>query len=116
MMACDLSSKDQRSRIVMMRERYTVSQFFVTRTEIAKTLYSKIWSRIGDNYLAERVWCFLHAALTRTGFVSSHFLMRGLGEHRKPSVEVKSNSASGARMTNQKKYVHGVIKRLPFSP
>ena len=39
---CDLSSKDQRSRIVMIRERYTVSQFFVTRTEIAKLYTQKI--------------------------------------------------------------------------
>ena len=37
------------------------------------------------------------------------------GGAQEVTVEVKSNLASGARMANQKKYVHGVIKRLSFS-
>lgn len=111
----DLSFESRNSRITMVLNQYIVSQFFITRSHIAKTLYSKDWSGISDHYLAERVWCFLHAASTRTKFVSGHFLMRGLGAYREPSVEVGGNLASGVRMATQKKYVHSVIKKLAFN-
>ena len=78
----DLSHRQAQSRVNSLYSNYIVAQFFVTRTEIAKNLWSEAWAKIPDPYLAERVWSLSHAALVRTKFISCHYLLRGLGVHR----------------------------------
>ena len=84
----DLSQSQAQLRVESLHRNYIVAQFFVTRTAIAKNLWSDAWTKIPDAYLAERVWSLSHAALVRTKFISCNYLLRGLGAHRPAQKKV----------------------------
>lgn len=112
----DLSQASSSARISSLVKNYIVSQFFVTRTDIAKRIYTADWSSSKEPHLAERVWCFAHATHTRTKFIPTHFLLRGLGLHRPVipnNVDEKSKNF-GKRV--QTEYIKRVINNLQIAP
>lgn len=80
--AIDLSDANVGRRLANIAMNYCVTQFFVTRTSLTKQLYSEVMENIGDIHTSEYLLCHAQAAVSRSLFVSSHYLMRGLGKHR----------------------------------
>ena len=78
----NLSGEDSLKRVTALIDNYVVLPILHHKNVDNKKLYNEEWSKIPDPYLAERVWCASHAALTKSKFLPVHFLSRGLGEHR----------------------------------
>lgn len=80
--AIDLSDANVGRRLENIAMNYCVTQFFVTRTSITQQLYGEVMADIGDIHTSEYLLCYAQTAVARSLFVSSHYLMRGLGKHR----------------------------------
>lgn len=83
----DLSSKCQRDRLRKMIATYTVTQFFVTRTELVKNINPEVFSNFNDIHTSEIANNYAHALTARTYRLKGLYLLRGLARHRANSMD-----------------------------
>ncbi len=99
----DLSDANFDKRLAVIAMNYCVTQFFVTRTSLTQQLYNEVIANIGDIHISEYLLCYAQAAIARSLFVSSHYLMRGLGKHRPNSRVEEARHVLDASSSVEKK-------------
>lgn len=78
----NLEDHDPLTRMQALKQKYTVSQFFITRTEYLHHIYNDSFLTMSDVHASEYSFCYAHAALCRSKKLSHTYLLRGIGSHR----------------------------------
>jgi len=110
-----LSGEDIGERLRNIAEQYVVTQFFVTRTEVSKQLYNDVIAGIGDIHTSEYAICYAQAAVARSIYVSSLYMMRGIGRHRPNSNPTASRHKLDPSGLVEKK-LEQFVSLLPIRP
>ncbi len=78
----DLSSQNSRERLKRFLGNYAVTQFFVTRVSIIRSITPERFANFVDMSTSEISSNVAHAVFARTKKLSGIYLLRGLSEHR----------------------------------
>ena len=108
----DLSFDSEFERLSSIHRNYTVTQFFVIRSELGRLIYTKTYASIGDTHTSEYVACFLQAALCRSRFVDGVYLLRGLGRHR-PNNNLAHNRHKLSSTSKVEKRLKAIVAGTP---
>ena len=110
-----LDNCDAKMRVRNLADQYIVTQFFVTRTKVLKTLYNEPISTIRDTHLSEYAICYAHAALARSKYIPNLYMLRGIGNHRPNSRRDERRHILEQTGYVEKK-LKDFVKLLPIDP
>lgn len=111
----DLSDANVSRRLANISTNYSVTQFYVTRTSLTQQLYSEVMADIGDIHISEYLLCYAQTAIARSLFVSSHYLMRGLGKYRPNSRPEEARHVFDPSGSVEKR-ARSFVDSLPVTP
>ena len=80
-----------------------------------KTLYNEAISTIRDIHLSEYAICYAHAALARSKYIPTLYMLRGIGKHR-PNSKSDAQRHILEQTGYLEKRLHDFVKLLPLDP